>query len=473
MGYSLLWLTLGLTAAGVWSNVVGYSVNLFPGEAFVSPDHSYRTAFLWGRLIFCVPLIVFARYIPRIQTSLTIVFAFVMSSATGAFIISYHQNLFDPVMFASTAMFVAGSGYVFMVSLFYVYLAERVKTEHAVACIATSLVLETILSVLVSLYLGSMAQACLVWVAPLIVAMCSLCARRTRVDVLRNDHRRYKTTAGKAMFIALIILFTVVMVCVRALSSTGIWGKERANFIGMTELSVGELLAISILVFLMAYVVFILPRKRFSLSLRCIFGLVVMIAGLQMLALANDFQFGLSFDVVTTAVELFSHLAKWMIVIECIRKTDVPPFRVACISGPVYAVVSLLWVSYLEQLDVMISSLVMILMYSLFVAVGAILLFMERSGKGFFSGSDSDETLLGASSESLSSFAKRWHLSARETEIVDLLLLGMKRSDIEQRCGLSEGTVKTHISNIYRKLDVHSKGEMRDLFESEVDSDTE
>lgn len=55
----------------------------------------------------------------------------------------------------------------------------------------------------------------------------------------------------------------------------------------------------------------------------------------------------------------------------------------------------------------------------------------------------------------------------RFLQIFELLLEGKKRSEIEEECSLSEGTVKTHITNLYRKLEVHSKKEMADLFEKE------
>ncbi|MDR2587068.1 MAG: helix-turn-helix transcriptional regulator, partial [Coriobacteriales bacterium] len=66
----------------------------------------------------------------------------------------------------------------------------------------------------------------------------------------------------------------------------------------------------------------------------------------------------------------------------------------------------------------------------------------------------------------LAVFASHWDLSPRESEIFALLIAGLKRAEIEAECGLSQGTVKTHISNIYRKLDVHSKMEMRQLYEA-------
>ena len=49
-------------------------------------------------------------------------------------------------------------------------------------------------------------------------------------------------------------------------------------------------------------------------------------------------------------------------------------------------------------------------------------------------------------------------LSAREAEVAHLVTIGMPNKEIAQRLCLSPGTVRKHLDNIYRKLDVHSRG---------------
>lgn len=50
-------------------------------------------------------------------------------------------------------------------------------------------------------------------------------------------------------------------------------------------------------------------------------------------------------------------------------------------------------------------------------------------------------------------------LSARETEILQLLAKGMSFNEIGDILGISPHTVTAHIKKIYRKLQVHSRGE--------------
>lgn len=51
-------------------------------------------------------------------------------------------------------------------------------------------------------------------------------------------------------------------------------------------------------------------------------------------------------------------------------------------------------------------------------------------------------------------------LSPREIEIVRMVVGGLRNRELAQRLGVSEGTVKIHLHNIYKKLKVHSRLEL-------------
>jgi DNA-binding NarL/FixJ family response regulator len=61
----------------------------------------------------------------------------------------------------------------------------------------------------------------------------------------------------------------------------------------------------------------------------------------------------------------------------------------------------------------------------------------------------------------IKSFEKNTHspLSKRETEILSLVMDGKKRNEIAEELFIESATVKTHIKNIYAKLDVNSRSE--------------
>ena len=60
----------------------------------------------------------------------------------------------------------------------------------------------------------------------------------------------------------------------------------------------------------------------------------------------------------------------------------------------------------------------------------------------------------------------RSKLSRREAEIFVYLAKGRDVQFVANELVLSKNTVKTHIKNIFSKLDVHSRQELIDLVES-------
>ena len=62
--------------------------------------------------------------------------------------------------------------------------------------------------------------------------------------------------------------------------------------------------------------------------------------------------------------------------------------------------------------------------------------------------------------------AERYLLSKRETEVLFLLAKGYNSIYIQEKLFISEGTAKTHIRHIYRKLDVHSQQDLMRMVEN-------
>ena len=61
--------------------------------------------------------------------------------------------------------------------------------------------------------------------------------------------------------------------------------------------------------------------------------------------------------------------------------------------------------------------------------------------------------------------AQKAGLTERETEVLALVVKGRDLPSISQIMGLSKNTVRTHMRNLYRKLDVHSRQEIIDIIE--------
>ena len=62
--------------------------------------------------------------------------------------------------------------------------------------------------------------------------------------------------------------------------------------------------------------------------------------------------------------------------------------------------------------------------------------------------------------------AALYQLSPRELEVLVLLAKGRSMNHIKDELVVSEGTAKTHIRHVYRKLNVHSRHELVEIIES-------
>lgn len=66
--------------------------------------------------------------------------------------------------------------------------------------------------------------------------------------------------------------------------------------------------------------------------------------------------------------------------------------------------------------------------------------------------------------------ARRYLLTAREEEVMIMLARGYNIKYISEKLVLSPNTIKSHVSNIYRKLAIHSRSELLSLTEEERSS---
>lgn len=62
----------------------------------------------------------------------------------------------------------------------------------------------------------------------------------------------------------------------------------------------------------------------------------------------------------------------------------------------------------------------------------------------------------------------RYNLTPRERQIAELICQGLRNGNIARSLSIRPGTVKTHIRNIYRKVQVKSKIGMLLLFVTEA-----
>jgi DNA-binding CsgD family transcriptional regulator len=92
----------------------------------------------------------------------------------------------------------------------------------------------------------------------------------------------------------------------------------------------------------------------------------------------------------------------------------------------------------------------------------------ERAGSGsaFQVFAQSPSNMIDSISHQCHSAAKYYALSAREEEVLSYLVRGKSAKSIADTTYISYNTVKTHISHIYQKFDVHTREELIQIVES-------
>ncbi|MCI8305279.1 MAG: helix-turn-helix transcriptional regulator [Enterorhabdus sp.] len=84
----------------------------------------------------------------------------------------------------------------------------------------------------------------------------------------------------------------------------------------------------------------------------------------------------------------------------------------------------------------------------------------RRTMLGETAESDDGDARMGRFRLRCEAVANTYLLSRRESEVLYYLARGYKSASIQQQLYISEGTAKTHIRHIYRKLNVHNQQEL-------------
>ncbi len=179
---------------------------------------------------------------------------------------------------------------------------------------------------------------------------------------------------------------------------------------------------------------------------------IVIVGGLFLATLGfnevNDFVTRLT-AVLVLLLYNFAHVAYWNEVASLGWRLPGPSMRIIGEAMALYAVCEFLWRSAFQNIGGSTLFLIIAVAYVLMIAVWHLfpntkLVPVEKSNE----------------MEALRSQASRYALSPRETEIFLLLARGYSRRKIQEKLGLSDGTVKTYASRVYKKLGVVGKQEM-------------
>lgn len=318
-------------------------------------------------------------------------------------------------------------------------------------------------------------SAMLLWVAQLSLGVTTVfsLARPMRAEQLAPSAQRN--------FILLLVLSAFLLATVRRLSFWGTWGETStfslAPLWGLSELAI---MAIALATFVWGAFA---RTARLPVAFRFQPAIVVVVTGLFIAAAGQPAGNPLVDTAVATIIhidEACAYLLFWAVVALSLDTLDIPPFRVLGGAGLIYAGSSFAWVAAGNHIADMGGAIVTLAAYA---GVMALMWYtyqetrrqeaenprpssdqtaLEEEAAG---GSRSDDThrITTSIAERCEVLSNRYHLTRRESEVLSLLAQGRTRTYIQEELVLSVSTVKTHISHIYAKLDVHDRQGVMDL----------
>ena len=185
--------------------------------------------------------------------------------------------------------------------------------------------------------------------------------------------------------------------------------------------------------------------------------------------------------VVTASWAAFISISSGYIVKKCVLAHDVPLFRQAplrlAIPALGFAVGWAVAAFFTANLGAHADAFMIMRLVVAVLLVTTIMVFFPSQAHHPSDGLSPDEvkittTVIAADKSESDLFearcaavAKLFQLSPRETEILGYLARGRNAAYIQEALTISPHTVKSHIYNIYRKLDIHSQQKLMDFVE--------
>lgn len=222
-------------------------------------------------------------------------------------------------------------------------------------------------------------------------------------------------------------------------------------------------------------------RDRFNPTFTYRLSLPIMVAGYVILALFVDTHAALSLLLINIGYEFFDILA-WILFTEVSRRKDENPLHIFGLGvafmffgmATGYLGGEIMHTLVMEgsvQITViaMLSILSLVIIGFLVIPEGTIehLAHAIKPDKKTSNEKDAKEEAPGGKRLEVNcvAVAKAYRLTPRESEVLVLLAHGRTLSIIARDLQIAKGTARTHIENIYRKLNVHKQQELIDLVE--------
>lgn len=515
-GTRALFAAASLVAIILWADLLGHGLGFESAATAVQSLGNSRLFFLGGFTAAALASIVLAKRAAKMGF-LPMRCALAISVAGTLFYSGSHAQAFFPSdAVAIAGLFLCGAGYYATTLLTYCELAKVKRLSVAIAAVAAALFLKTVLGSWLSVSAPIVAQIALSCALP-VVSFASLAAMGRLGSGNLDNYRSRKplSNAGVSDLLFLLVAVSLVLAALRGTSHLGLWGE---GYSGSPVSTVAGYVTVGVALSAFAYFTLVRNSNNHML-VRFQPAFLVLAAGFVLYVLQDEFFTASGpaplFDWLYMTIELFGHLLSGTLIMTAIRTTKLAAWTFQGVSDSAFGLVAIPWIFLAQDASVDMRSIMVVAVFLVMVAairpmstrpfeiehsldmdsvphfrpaetpLIAVSMPPHASDDGPTVSGDSCAKGKATASESVSAsfdgfrverrlaeyhreIALSHSLSARETDVFMLLAQGRSRPYICEVLYLSDGTVKTHVSHIYRKFDVHSRQELLDAVQEEI-----
>jgi len=475
---------IALVLVGMWVDITGY-LDVFsnPSATSYSQELAHYACYV-GRILMAAAFLIVPRQIDcRLEIAIPLMLC-CMVGGTMLYSFAFYQSLLDPQLVAVTGSALIGVGHIWIVSAIYLYLMGICGKREVLYLLVAAQIAERLVVELLSSFFTGASLAVWSYLLPVATACVLAIANRlfARHRIVQDGNTEVAQRSSiRAYFITLCIMTGIGLVACGAMSTVGIWGNAgEGQFAGEG----GQLLSALVecaLVVLFCRVTFIASSEK-PLALRYQSSLLVLITGFVLMS-SRQLPLPVPDEVIGSllvAVENYAHILFWVIALDAARSLASPAYRSFGIGLLSCSVTGLAWSFFLEHNVTAVEAAVFVVFYLLLIICIVYPQVFNRINLRVSSDEDTinvfalegeQHLTLGVNGRALEAaleqrcayVANEYGLSAREGEVLVLLVKGDTRQNMCKELQLSEGTIKTHLTHIYAKLGIHSRAELLDI----------
>ena len=477
--YAAVLISIVYALSGAWDYIIGYS-SAFASAAQADDAYSItRYSFHFGKIAMCALLVVRPSFFEKRQGPLLTAAPFTMCVATILFGLAYHQTLVNPPVLGIAGSAIMGFSFVCFDALLCVFLAKTYDMKKAILIIAISQCMKQLFPLIIN---HAIPEAALVLICPALPIICLLCFSAASKLAKPLPIEKPLMGSAKSHQLLLFVLSYFALVVMSAVSTVGIWGEPRVDYTAANSVPVlFKTLATCAIALLLTHATLVKSIDE-PLGFRYQIPFLILVAGFMFAVLQPVLSYGapLFYSVSLSTSELFAHILAWTIMISSVKCLGFSPFRTAGIGLGIHSLCSAAWILILGTASVETDAILIVASFFLIIAIAVHPRLIYKKNLPFMGTTkDLNEYTIGGEPEipvesngtalthllenRCSYLAQRNKLSKREEQVMVLLAKGRTRPFIQEALVLSEGTAKTHISHVYKKLAVTSHQELLDL----------